>query len=221
MDILHLCTDGRILQDAALFEGPHIDSSIFATAYSNHAPSEHLHGRARTKPSYRQCTTDSKVHPHAQADHKNSHVWKRSLFPYNPLEEVEQVWLLGNYVLDRKTGKKCFEEMSFRTWVFPYVMNGKQTKYDTAVIKRVNRRMQWEVARPDIISSVIGGDEKGAMSPGEYQVTFQTLILAGSEMTAKPLSANMTQLLTHSETYDRLVGEIRDALEEESDITLN
>lgn len=49
---------------------------------------------------------------HNGADHENSHAWLRSLFPYNSLQEFEQAWHMGNYVLDRKTGEKSFEEMS-------------------------------------------------------------------------------------------------------------
>lgn len=108
-----------------------------------------------------------------------------------------------------------------KKWVFPYMMNEKQKKYGTAVIERVNRRMGWEVTRPDIMSYVIAGDEKGAMTPGEVQATFQTLTLAGSETTATTLSAIMTQLLTHSEVYDKLVCEIRESLKKEEDITLD
>ena len=49
---------------------------------------------------------------HNGAKHENSHAWLRSLFPYNSLQEFEQAWHMGNYVLDRKTGEKTFEEMS-------------------------------------------------------------------------------------------------------------
>lgn len=55
---------------------------------------------------------DPKEHLHAPSDHETSHKWLRSLFPYNSLQEFENAWHLGNYVLDRETGKKSFEEMS-------------------------------------------------------------------------------------------------------------
>ncbi|KAK7192675.1 hypothetical protein DPSP01_006894 [Paraphaeosphaeria sporulosa] len=112
-------------------------------------------------------------------------------------------------------------EYVFKKWVFPHMMNENQKKYGTAVIDRVNRRMQWEVARPDIMSYVIAGNEKGAMTPGEVQATFQTLTLAGSETTATTLSGVMTQLLTHPEAYGKLVGEVRGELKKEGDITLD
>jgi cytochrome P450 len=112
-------------------------------------------------------------------------------------------------------------ESVFKKWIFPYMMNEKQKRYGTAVIDRVNRRMQWEVARPDIMSYVITGNEKGAMTPGEVHATFQTLTLAGSETTAATLSAIMTQLLTHPEAYSKLVREIRGELKKEGDVTLD
>ena len=40
--------------------------------------------------------------------------------------------------------------------------------------------MQCEVARSHIMSFVIATNEKGTMTPGEIQATFQTLTLAGS-----------------------------------------
>ncbi|KAF1974828.1 isotrichodermin C-15 hydroxylase [Bimuria novae-zelandiae CBS 107.79] len=109
----------------------------------------------------------------------------------------------------------------FKKWVFPYMMNEKQKKYGTAVVERVNRRLGWEVARPDIMSYVIAGNEKGTMTPTEVHATFQTLTLAGSETTATSLSGTMNLLLTHTQAYRKLVSEIRGALDKESDITLD
>jgi phosphatidylserine decarboxylase len=49
---------------------------------------------------------------HAPSNEHQSHTWMRSLFPYGSIEEFESAWHLGNYVLDRQTGEKSFEEMS-------------------------------------------------------------------------------------------------------------
>ncbi|KAF2122018.1 cytochrome P450 [Lophiotrema nucula] len=112
-------------------------------------------------------------------------------------------------------------EAVFKRWVFPYMMKKKQNKYATAVIDKVNRRMSWEVARPDIMSHVITGNEKGTMTPGEVQATFQTLTLAGSETTATSLSGIMNLLIKNPEAYAKLVEELRRTLKKESDITLD
>ncbi|SMQ54786.1 unnamed protein product [Zymoseptoria tritici ST99CH_3D7] len=55
---------------------------------------------------------DSATQLHAPSSDHQSHTWMRSLFPYGSIEEFENAWHLGNYVLERGTGKKSFEEMS-------------------------------------------------------------------------------------------------------------
>jgi len=55
---------------------------------------------------------DPKETLHQPSNHASSHSWLRSLFPYSSMEEFENAWHMGNYVLDRKTGQKSFEEMS-------------------------------------------------------------------------------------------------------------
>jgi phosphatidylserine decarboxylase len=55
---------------------------------------------------------DPKQSLHAPANHEQSHSWLRSLLPYKSLEDLENAWHMGNYVIDRKTGQKSFEEMS-------------------------------------------------------------------------------------------------------------
>lgn len=56
--------------------------------------------------------SDPKDHLHKPATHEQSHSWFRSVFPYNSLEDFENQWHLGNYVIDRQTGEKSFEAMS-------------------------------------------------------------------------------------------------------------
>ena len=55
---------------------------------------------------------DPKDSLHTPATHEKSHAWFKSVFPYNSLAEFENSWHLGNYVIDRQTGQKSFEEMS-------------------------------------------------------------------------------------------------------------
>ncbi|KAF2158526.1 hypothetical protein M409DRAFT_31598, partial [Zasmidium cellare ATCC 36951] len=55
---------------------------------------------------------DPRDHIHTPAAQERSHSWFRAIFPYNSLEEFESAWHLGNYVMDRETGEKSFEEMS-------------------------------------------------------------------------------------------------------------
>lgn len=55
---------------------------------------------------------DPKKTLHAPSAQEEQHSWMRSIFPYSSLQEMEAAFHMGNYVLDRKTGEKSFEEMS-------------------------------------------------------------------------------------------------------------
>nr|POE53272.1 phosphatidylserine decarboxylase proenzyme 3 [Quercus suber] len=57
-------------------------------------------------------TTDPQQHIHVPADDPRAHSRLRSLIPYSSLEEFENAFHMGNYVMDRLTGKKTFEAMS-------------------------------------------------------------------------------------------------------------
>jgi phosphatidylserine decarboxylase len=78
---------------------------------------EHLD---KTEQALSEVTTKASAQPeispkeslHAPANHQSSHTWLRSFLPYKSLEEFENAWHMGNYVIDRKTGHKSFEEMS-------------------------------------------------------------------------------------------------------------
>lgn len=45
----------------------------------------------------------------APAPTEKSHAWLRKIVPQKTLEEYENRYHLGNYVIDRKTGEKSFE----------------------------------------------------------------------------------------------------------------
>lgn len=81
---------------------------------------------------------DPKNHLHIAANHDKAHSWFRAVFPYDSLEDFENQWHLGNYVLDRKTGKKTFEPMSI------YVRLGMHLLYYGSHQEEV---LQWEKAQ--------------------------------------------------------------------------
>lgn len=56
--------------------------------------------------------TGPDAHLHAPATGQHSHSWMKRLFPYSNLEDMENAFHMGNYVIDRKTGEKTFEAMS-------------------------------------------------------------------------------------------------------------
>ena len=51
-------------------------------------------------------------HIHQPAIHEDGHRFLGKLFPHKALENLENNFHLGNYVIERKTGKKTFEAMS-------------------------------------------------------------------------------------------------------------
>lgn len=55
---------------------------------------------------------DPKTHIQQPSRLSSTYNWLMSYFPQNYLESLEANWHLGNYVIDRKTGHKSFEEMS-------------------------------------------------------------------------------------------------------------
>lgn len=55
---------------------------------------------------------DPQDHLHVPGNQEKAHSWFRAVFPYNSLEDFENQWHLGNYIIDRETKKKSFEPMS-------------------------------------------------------------------------------------------------------------
>jgi phosphatidylserine decarboxylase len=55
---------------------------------------------------------DPQSHIHRPAGHPNSHSWLASILPKSQIEKIEEYFHMGNYVIDRETGEKTFEEMS-------------------------------------------------------------------------------------------------------------
>jgi phosphatidylserine decarboxylase len=52
------------------------------------------------------------AHIHGPANHANSHAWLKRVFPTATIDTLEAKFHMGNYVIDRQTGEKHFEEMS-------------------------------------------------------------------------------------------------------------
>ena len=102
-----------ILQKSCLWTA-HIMAS---TTLPVNLPTEHLDAAETaliqvTDDAGNKTHEDPKNTLHAPSKHEQQHSWMRSIFPYNSLQEFESAFHLGNYVLDRKTGQKSFEEMS-------------------------------------------------------------------------------------------------------------
>jgi cytochrome P450 len=90
------------------------------------------------------------------------------------------------------------------------------------IVDRVNRRLNWELQQPDIISHVIQGQSEGkGLSTGEISATFMVLTTAGSETTATTLCGAINYLIAHPEKLSRLSTEIRSTFETAEQVSLD
>jgi cytochrome P450 len=103
----------------------------------------------------------------------------------------------------------------------PSLKKVQKNHYDQ-IVEKVNRRLNWELDRPDLMSHVIqqGNDQKG-MTTGEINATFMVLTTAGSETTATTLCGAINYLMTHAEKLSILTTEIRSKFQTPEDITLD
>ena len=51
-------------------------------------------------------------HLHRPANHESAHSWLSKIIPEKRLDDLENRFHMGNYVIDRQTGEKSFEAMS-------------------------------------------------------------------------------------------------------------
>lgn len=77
------------------------------------------------------------------------------------------------------------------------------------IVGKVERRLNWEVERPDFMSHVIRYNDEKGMTVGEIQATFMALTIAGSETTATVLSGTLNYLPANPDKLAILVKEVR------------
>ena len=88
------------------------------------------------------------------------------------------------------------------------------------IVDKVQRRLNWEVERPDLMSHIIRNNDEKGMTLGEIQATFMVVTTAGSETTATTLSGTLNYLTTHLEILATLVKEVRGRFLEPNEMTL-
>jgi cytochrome P450 len=90
------------------------------------------------------------------------------------------------------------------------------------IVDKVQRRMNWEVDRPDLMSYVIKhNDKKEGMSLEEIQATFMVLTTVGSETIGTALSGTLNNLIAEPDKLLRLTLEVRERYSNEADIALD
>ncbi|XXH00551.1 hypothetical protein Hte_006899 [Hypoxylon texense] len=102
----------------------------------------------------------------------------------------------------------------------PSLRKMQQAHYQQ-IVDKVQRRLNYEQERPDIMSYVAVGDEVNGLSIDETNVTFMVLTTAGSETTATVLGGTLNYLVNHRDKLDILTQEIRNQFQRTEDMTLD
>jgi cytochrome P450 len=104
----------------------------------------------------------------------------------------------------------------------PPSMKKIQRDHYQQIVDKVDRRLSWELQRPDIMSHVIDKDGELKLDTGELYATFMILTTAGSETTATALTGTLNYLVNHSpDSLRKLENEIRSVFSSLDDITLD
>jgi cytochrome P450 len=85
---------------------------------------------------------------------------------------------------------------------------------------KIENRIDQKTDRPDFMSYVLGHNDEKGMSREEIQVTFNLLMIAGSETTATLLSGCTYLLQKNPRVLEKLQAEIRSSFSAEEEITM-
>lgn len=104
----------------------------------------------------------------------------------------------------------------------PKSLKDMQIQHCNQIVEKVDRRLNWELERPDIMSYVIGG-RKGdeGLDVGIINATFMVLTTAGSETTATVLTGTLNYLVSNPDKLAVLADEVRRRFGSQDQITLD
>ncbi|KAK4159985.1 hypothetical protein QBC43DRAFT_246406 [Cladorrhinum sp. PSN259] len=108
----------------------------------------------------------------------------------------------------------------------PPKLKKMQWEHFELIGKKVERRMNYEMLREDMMDCVIRGFQEGAqggLDKGEINATFMVLATAGSETTATALSGVMSYLIKEEMkgVLNKVTAEVRGAFESEEEMTVD
>ncbi|KAJ5948821.1 cytochrome P450 [Penicillium verhagenii] len=103
----------------------------------------------------------------------------------------------------------------------PASLSKKAEQHLQQIVAKIDRRLSWELQRPDIMSHLI--DDKGevAWSRGELDATFAMLTTAGSETTATVLTGVLCYLVNEPDELAVVTKELRQAFSSSAHVTLS
>ncbi|KAF2869677.1 isotrichodermin C-15 hydroxylase [Massariosphaeria phaeospora] len=102
----------------------------------------------------------------------------------------------------------------------PASLKKMQKDHYQQIVDKVQRRLNWELERPDLMSHVMEGKGTSGLPIGNINTTFMVLTTAGSETTATTLCGTLNYLISHPDKMACLVSEVRGAFQTPEQITL-
>ncbi|KAJ8124336.1 hypothetical protein O1611_g9303 [Lasiodiplodia mahajangana] len=105
--------------------------------------------------------------------------------------------------------------------IIPPSLKKMQRDHYQQIVDKVERRLNYELERPDIMSHVIATDYKDGFSRDEINATFMVLTTAGSETTATVLGGTLNYLVSYPDKLIILSNEVRQKFLTFEDITLD
>ncbi|KAF3761394.1 cytochrome P450 [Cryphonectria parasitica EP155] len=103
----------------------------------------------------------------------------------------------------------------------PASLKEMQRQHFDQIADKVNRRLNWELERVDIMSHVIKGRKRETLDIGVINATFMVLTTAGSETTATVLSRTLNYLVNNPDKLTILANEILQKFQDPDDIKLD
>ncbi|KAI1292701.1 cytochrome P450 [Xylaria venustula] len=104
--------------------------------------------------------------------------------------------------------------------VIPPSLKKMQRDHYQQIVDKIERRLNLELERPDIMSHVMAEGNENALSRDEIDATFMLLTTAGSETTATILRGTLNYPISHPDKLEVLSKVIRDQFRGFEDITL-
>ncbi|KAJ6110234.1 cytochrome P450 [Penicillium sp. IBT 16267x] len=102
----------------------------------------------------------------------------------------------------------------------PASLSQKAVKHQQQIVEKIDRRLSWELQRPDIMSHLIDDNGQVAWCRGELDATFAMLTTAGSETTATVLTGILCYLVNERGKLAIVTKEARQAFSSSADVTL-
>ncbi|KKK19147.1 hypothetical protein ARAM_001416 [Aspergillus rambellii] len=141
--------------------------------------------------------------------HSRYHPWIAILF--NSVKAASFVISARFYPLIQFVLLKCI----------PPSLRKVQRDHFQQIVDKVQRRLSWELQRPDFMSHLIDKNGELALPIGELNATFMILTTAGSETTATALTGTLNYLANERPALAQLEEEIRGAFKSFESITLD